>query len=399
MVKQNPKTDSSGKKLKKKVNRDVAKLVNKGKFNRYLMALNPYFLTLVDPFSVHGVKIPDLQNFPSTTFSIVDRRTVIAGAAGGVGGIVYGVVGWSSRVAVGALVPVPYTSGLLDYSVGMTLGSGSGTANLFPSGGAGVQPTPFTFSQWAPPANGAPALFSKARLVSAGLVIEAVGAPLNAKGKFTLASAPRNYLRGILDTTAVSVDRIAQIPDAIVVPINKLTGGSVCYRPLDGKSLEYTQIRDIVYPDNTASAQLSWEHAMGGELYVIIDGATVNDTFQVTAVFNYEAIPVWNQMNLIAGTSSPSDPIALSMAMNKVQLYEPTTDSAEHARPVVKGETALVSPPVTNGSHMTATDQAGVGQEPSLFEKLANGAEEIIERGSSLLTKASPLIKAAMAVI
>ena len=316
------KVNAEGKKLKKKVNRDVAKVLNKNTLARgNLLAMNPYLQSLLDPFNTEGAKIPDMVMYKSTPLKIVDRRTLTVSAAG-LCGISYGVGGYLSAPAEGSLVPIANVIG--SYAVGMTLGPGALVNDLYPSVSGG---TYITLQGWGGISDQVPKLFQKARLVSAGVEVQYMGNITSSKGKITLAYSPRGNFRSQIGAGAVSIASLLQLPDSKAVAINRLEGGTVLYKPLDGMSLMYVDL-DIT-PASAYTAQ-DWDSsvncvaASGGEMFVIVDGATTGDSVQITAVFNYEAVPRTNTTDIVSVTHSPSDPIALSHAINTIQVTPST---------------------------------------------------------------------------
>lgn len=320
------KFDAQGKKLKKKVNRDVAKVLNKNsKVKENLLGMNPYLESLLDPFNSVGAKIPDMNMQPSSTFQVVDRQTLTASStAGSIGvcGISYGVGGQTSATAYGSLIPIPNIGAT--FSVGCILGASATTTDLFPAvGGA----TSIQLVNWTAATDQIPKTYNKVRLVSAACQVEALGTPLNAKGKVTVAFASRNTIRQEIPSGNVGVSRIAALPGAKQVPLNKLEGATVRYNPQDSMSLIYVDMD--IQPASSWSA-VDWTSnvncvgALGGELFLIIDGATAADSFVVTTVLNYEATPRVNTQNIVAATPSDSDPLALSHAFNSIQMA-PTT--------------------------------------------------------------------------
>jgi len=391
-------------KEKKKIQKDVAKVLNKNTLlSKNLLLHNPYLQSLLDPFGVQGAKIPDAVLYPSATFSIVDRRTTTVNAQGVAFGV-YGLAAQTSQVSWGSLIPVDMTAqGVISraYVVGMLTGASSTPTDLFPVSGG---PQYLTFDQWNSSTNTVGSAFEKTRLVSCGMALTYLGAPLNAKGKITLAFAPRGFIRAIA-SSATSVDRISKIPGAIVVPVNELKGGTTIYKPMDLESLRYVD-GDITYDPTTEE---EWEvqlpHVMGGELFAIVDGATVGDSIQITSVFNYEGLPKLNTFNLVSASPSLSDPISLANAMN-VTTQSPSVFptsypsfemkasgggfySGQAKLPASQGTAMTVVPGIPSIHPITKT-----GNSSSGLQKFISGTTGIVKEGKKLWDEISPIASA-----
>ncbi len=74
-------------------------------FDKYMALTDPYFLSMVDPFTYSGAKIPDLEPHPSATFQI-RKQIQLTVNAGGIAGVILGTTAIPSSVARGTLVTV-----------------------------------------------------------------------------------------------------------------------------------------------------------------------------------------------------------------------------------------------------------------------------------------------------
>lgn len=382
------------KKKKKKVKTAVAKELNSGKFGEMVLRSSTYYGSITDPFNVHGAKIPDLVTYPSTTFSIVDRRTLTVNASGMVS-IVYGVCGGAATALdTCGLVPCRNANGTDDYFVGMI---GNPSTSLFPAGGGF---TPLTFAQWSVANPTIPTAFNKARLVSAGMAVDYLGAPLNASGTITIASVPRRTLSAKQQATGLSLTDIQNLVGARVIPIPKQTGGMCIYTPQDNVSYEYQTLTDVV---TITSVEQLPERMLGGEMYAVISGAVKDDLVQVTAVFNYEAIPQQNTLNIVQPETSKSDPLELSAIMNRIDGVPKAHIGTGPANGMITGSTQLKTPG-GQSSAVTKT-KPEVGNQVSgdtITEKLLGGAEsieQIIDKGLALGKKVAPLAEIALSLL
>lgn len=360
------------KQTKKQLKREVKSL--EGHPEEWMKAHNPYYETLADPFNIQGVKIPDMVLYPSATFSIVKRVTVTGGTAThNQAACVFGITGKNTNQSYGGLIPLSNTaSAPSTYAIGMTSDPSTClVTNLFPSTGTLF---PIQFDQWNNTTNSVGALFEKARLVSAGLAVSYTGTSFDSKGKMTLAYAPRGFSRVNLANTLMTSDKIASLPGSRVISVNELKGGEVLYKPQDNVSLRYCDLDQVV----TSSSVVVPEEAQCGELWFVADGLTDGATFQVTFIANYEGLPRINQLNLITGTISPSDPISLSHGLNEAAKLPSAVEGTDRASGLETGLADAVSPQVTDGSALTHTSNSK--QEKSMFDSLLGGVESVMKK-------------------
>jgi len=399
------------KKIEKKQAKKVAKEAG-------YMSASHYFQSLADPFNNHGEKIPDDITYPSSTFTIVDRRVLTLNSSG-FGAICYGNAGGAGAVIYGGLIPTnqitvaaenednnrtPKKSGfvepkpsatVVDHIVGTQTpaGSGASATNVFPTVASGGQ-TPFSFAEWLT-AVGVPTLYSKARLVSGGVSIDYLGTALGAKGRITIASVPRRTLREEMQNGALLLTQIQNLVGAKIIAVNKLQGGSVVYHPLDGLDFVYTD-QDTNY-DVTSITNHDVDCSLGGEIYIVIDGAEASATCQITGCFNYEAIPKKGTLNLVQPTYSRSDPVELSMSMNAIEKVPTATVGNKAARNLEEGNTQLPPAAAPEVSKAIATEeQREEGEEDSFMTKILDGAEGVLSKAPGIIGKATPLVRQAL---
>ncbi len=396
---------------KKMIKRDVATVLNKNALQRkMLVGMNPYLQTLLDPFNIGGVRIPDMNIYPSGTFQIVDRRTLTVNSSG-VCAIAYGFYTVASSAAQGgSLTPVNISgSGSQPYCVGMTsVAATASTSDLF--NGA----SPVFLSGWGSNADIVPSFYTKARLVSAGLVVQYLGAPLNAKGKMSFAFAPRNALR-TYSQSGLSVSRLLSVPGARIVPVNTLMSPMVLYQPQDGVSLEYVDLTSTSVATNSSvwDTDANLRAAVGGEMVVALDGCVAADTVQCTLVLNYEGIPRTNALNIVSTQQSPNDPISLNHAFNFIQdapkaIATTSVDASNStgsatlsssASPVVVPHPYTSTPePVQSGMNSTENKQQS-SNPTGMFDSVLSGIGDFMSDLPSYIEKATPLIEGLMAML
>jgi hypothetical protein len=300
-----------------------------------VMSNSDYLRTISDPFTFRGVRIPDLTLYPSATFSITDRRQITTDTSGQ-SGIMYGTAGYTGSVPEGALVPVLFSSPLSSWGVGQYY---IGNPTVVPSFNTdvltrGTSPNynwrEFAFVNWSSSSNGVPSLFSQVRLVSAVVTVDYTGTDFDNAGVYTAVFVPRvSTIKDNMNSDIANpLSLFQQLPDSIVVPVNKNAGVTVRYRPQDFVSLNYADLQQ------TYSNTGEWAEpaaSLGGEIYVLITGATSGKAFQVTSVFNYEGLPLENSLDLFSTKTSKSDPLELSATFNALEEVVPVSMGTEDA--------------------------------------------------------------------
>ena len=377
---------------------------------KYLLSSDPYFASLVDPFEVRGVKIPDLVSLPSNCFSIVQRTTLTANA-NGVCGLTYGLSQLGGGViATGSLIPMNFNSATYDWIVGCKLGTAATSTDLFVGGSAVGQATAFKYPSgiWDSTSGIVPSYYSGARLVSAGFVINYTGQPLNAQGRIVCVSAPRKTFRSATQSGAgFSIDTLLGHPSAKIGFVNQLKGMTVVYQPQDPVSFTYAT--DLGYAFSSADAANVYsnnEEWLGSEIFMIIDGAVASTSaFQVTAVLNFEGTPKKNAYTLVgAGSPSPIDSMAIENAMRAIQELDPVTvGTSKQDNSMVLSNRELNRPMAVNSSPM------GMGESLRHEKPHAKQRKTTIERVVDFVGGAVkspivqdigiPLVKSALAAL
>jgi len=345
--------------------------------DRYLMSINSYLQTLLDPFTVHGIKCPDITTTASTTMEIVYRNVLTANAQNICGVIFgYGITGVLGSISdIGGLVP--YNNGANPFCVGNILGTGATSGGLYTTvtGVANIQ-----FPQCTSLASPIPSLFSNLRLVSMGASVQFMGNFNNSAGVVTIASEPRNTYRNLgisIGTPTISLAAVQQLRSATVSGVSEGFGGSAVYFPQDPQSMSYTSTTQ------NYGVSTDPQSALGGEIYIICSGIPVGQQFELTAVWNFEATPLTNQLDLISPSPSQSDPLALSLAMNKCADIFPVCDKpAELMDSSIKNEATNMS----GNQH----DPDAPNMVEGMFNTIFNG----INSAGRIAKKFSPLIEA-----
>lgn len=262
------KKKKAGKKVKKGIKQQYGKSVN-----RMLAAMNPYLNTVLNPFEVQGVRIPDLICFPSVCFSTVDRGTT-AVTAGGTFGVFY---------MVGTLNACVQLNTAASTSPALTWAAATGLSA-------------FTTIN---------STYDRVRPVSAGLAVKYMGTPLSAQGRFIISFLPGNTGATLPGT---SVNAILARPYT-QTKLASSAYSQVLYFPLDPNC--------YVYQAPTGA----WSY---GNLVIVGDGMTAAATVEYTIVVNWEATPQLSSLSLTRPEVSRSDPIELAHASNIISNTVPT---------------------------------------------------------------------------
>lgn len=352
--------------------------------SKALVAMNPYARTLLDPFTERGVRIPDNVEYPSVPFSLTQRQTLSVNS-NGVCMLTLGVFGNNGSPGLGArLVPTGSSNANANYTLGSTSGGASTINDLFAGVVGGTGPNPLRWVQWNAAAAAVPQLYNKVRLVSLGASIQYVGSLLNSQGKITLVSVPRNFFQNRLASTPLSLNDLLNAPGATTISVPLKGAGTALYKPQDNVSLEYTSL-DFNQDFNAAN-----ENGLGGEIYVVVDGAVPNQTFLVTITGNYEGIPRTGSFMsaMLDATPSRADPIALAHALNI---------AADSPNCVASAPTSVSTTASVSGNH--DIQEPHPDQDKSMFEKLFDELELGLDKGVKLAKKVTPFASALMSMI
>lgn len=330
----------------------------------FLKSMNPYLQTIEDPWKVQGVKVPDMITYPSATFSITDRRTVTSNTTSGMAMICYGI--GATAANLGSVIPVT-----TNFFFGCTNNAAlETTSDIF------VGATSFTIPAWNSLASTVGSTFSSVRLVSASVSVCTQGTPNNTQGKISTAFFPKTKLDVERGGNPVSVDRIELEPGARILPCNTMKSVEVRYKPLDNQVLQYANL-NAVTPNQTLEGQYypgEWVFVASG-----LGATAVN--LQAIAVFNYEAIPKTSQFSPITLSSSPSDPIAMSLALNEASEMTPTK--------ITNTPPQMATNTQSDVKHVPAHPEQ---QRGGIFEKVMSVMPEIIEKGLPIAQQVLPLI-------
>lgn len=355
-----------------------------------MIRMNPWLNTLANPFDIHGVRVPDDITAESCTFSIWDHRQLQTNS-NGIVSLCYGCANSTMPASPkGGLVPMLTNPSTDSYAVGCFNNNAAlTTTNIFGNSGL-TSPTTITFPQWNSISTTVPKLFSQVRLVSVGVSIQFTGNLLNAQGTITLVSAPRRWLREFpgqnFNIGGITLATLQSHPSVQILSIPKYMGGSVVWKPIDEFSYKYSDTQHII---DTASEEYP-DECLGGELYVVVSGAVANQTFQVDACFNYEGIASTNQMDLLEPQISKFDSLCMEHTLNNLPAM-PTCLPV----PSPSAQTKIPIPDLSNrGQDERLVTESHPAQDSTMMEKIFDTVDEVIDRGSKIAGKLSPLLAA-----
>jgi hypothetical protein len=333
---------------RKKVGKKIKALYGP-KLHQYFKSVNPYLAAILDPWNIHGVRIPDWNTQASTTFAISFRANFTTNATGcGYLTLGRGITNASADLA--SLIPIGHNATGTDYRIGFYNIDPLCTPNNLYANGGTIPPTIMRYDNWNASNSAVPGAFSKVRLVSAGLSTTVQCSLANSQGKISMVSLPRWKTQN--ENALFTLAYLESQPGCRIVDINKIDGCSAIYTPLDPVSLEYCDLTRAMASSTDIKA---YECFAGGEFHVAVSGAAANVVVQCVFVANFEAIPKFNTFNLASPSPSPSDFMSLQSAFNYVQKVPDTYVGTQQAMGVISGQHLPVSTNNTGYSNEAGT--------------------------------------------
>jgi hypothetical protein len=325
------------------------------RLNEIKMQSNTYLSSLLNPWGIHGVKIPSGAAL-SVNLSVTRRISVLTdangraflswgygpqatlGAAFAAGDLVFNASGLGPSLRAKCFYDASATSFVGD--VKTVQGCCSTGATITPA-------TPFlysgaaasTFTTWDFPDETVTFIetnMSNIRVVSAGMAVNTTASALNTQGTMTLAAMPRGFFaNGENINTSASLDltQMDIYPSSNVIPLNKGKGGTALYMPLDDMCREFTTI-DATSPDILAYEPTELpETFRPGFIVCYVDGAEPSTTIFFDLIVNLEGVPNTNSLLQAMATSCTNDTMALDHADDVIESIFPTfpgTNMSEH---------------------------------------------------------------------
>jgi len=364
---------------KKSVKKKIVKHLEKGTFGRYMMMLNPWLRQVLDPFNHFGAKVPDEITQASAAFHVTQRFNITADSTGQCG-VALGAypLGAGPYKFAGSMVPIGVTdTGIPSFAYGAILTQTSGVI---------TGTTPLIYDQWSSTATTIQNTFSNVRPVAQALRVTYTGQLLNAQGKLTCWSNPRNTIGNNNDVanSGLSVGFLMKLQNSGVYSIPKYGGASIVYFPQDPISRQYgpTKISEVYASEGITKY-------LGGELGVWVDGAVANQTFLVEVITHFEGFPYLNTFSIASPTLSKSDPLALAHGMNTMSQIKPVA-------PIPDKEASKLEPVAT------AMKIHKESPEPGIMDSLLSGMGnfgKVVDEGINLGKKFAPMISSALSLL
>jgi hypothetical protein len=398
---------------RKRANKKIGKKALKGYASQYLALLNPFALTLIDPFRFRGVRVPDLITTPSTVCCLQQTFTVEPGADGNILIMVgtkmanaTAVPAWPAGVLRAGLVPLDTSVGVAvdptSYAIGQVISSSSTTQ--FDTGVATTVNQGLYWSAWGRN-NGVPTIASSGRLVSAAVAVQYTGAPLIASGTYTTVSCSNDVLESLAFDTGMTYARIKALPTATTTALNTMKGVAVRYLPTSAARSDYIKLGTLNNSTAAADGTDVRNHSQTSMLVMIngMGGASSNPV-EVTVCANYELLPNTNSLSFVDTGVSHADPVSYSQALNLSQQVSPAYPSAEIAfdSPNAAGSGASAVQPasaLTVGATQYPHDDISqmMGNASTMFDTLLTQGAGAVEKATSMIEKYGPVVEGLMA--
>ena len=297
-------------------------------FDNFVVNASPYLQTLLRPALVTGVGIPE-GDYASIKWSVSWRISGTADASGnfwftlGVGRAT-DATHWSSTNAC-SLCPNRFNSpdtGGVDRSwiasIGNMLSPGS-TMDLTDVFKASSATT--TINMPSAPNNFSLGMIAS-RPVSASVSINPLGNVSGSQGSLYAGQFSSDLLdpSRVLDNLSVNEFFVNQ-NGSIMMPMNRLTGGSLIYKPCDQTDLEYKRVaEDFVFlPDHP--------DLLTSGMWFIMKGGIANQEVEIVLHINYESLPA--DSSFTPGLSEGHDDVdeqSLTWdALAKTPMFSPET--------------------------------------------------------------------------
>jgi len=256
---------------------------------------SPYFQSLLAPWKVQGVKIPDAITTPSFCIQQEQRLSLSQ------------IVDATGNDVVGVAIILGSEGTMKDYYQITASSGGTWTWTAQPS--------------WASSSD-ISAVASALRVVSAGCTITGDFSQNANGGRFITAFVPGGaaggsniYYNGsawVFTQTATS-SNLLKLPFISTIPANK-GFAEIRYIPTDPLSLTYTSPAAVPYRSNNSP--------LYGAFLLLCEGLTKGAAanFEVTFYQNLECLPLSSQTSLSEPRASLSDPIEMAVVSNAVAL-------------------------------------------------------------------------------
>lgn len=260
---------------------------------RRMPNIHPYTATLLDPFSIRGVRIPDQNTMPSSVVSYtyrVDLTPVIQSGQGSDPTQAAFAVSFRLRPRAGIVYSQPTVSTYTGDS--LTMGAvPEPDLNLY---GLGTN------------------LISQFRVVSAGLAVYSNAPSLQNKGKFYVGFTPPGKEDvNIKSSAVVGFADLINTPYVKTCPVSKGMVCSVNYRPATEDAFEYQPWAVLLIGPVAEQNRYPF-----GTLFACGAGLAAGSPITVTYTVNYEYLPLLGTTQFIPTEPSTYSVRAIEQAAN-----------------------------------------------------------------------------------
>lgn len=245
--------------------------------------------SLLDPWSIHGVRIPDEVIAPSSTTTLRQRFTLSPTVSSGAGGgTMYG--------ACVSFVPTAYNCWRTQTGYDHITGA-------FTMGGVN------SFSGYTPLLTIARSI----RIVSAGIAIFSTTAMSANQGREICVYYPGNDRTAVATTTSISVPSMLTGENSKDSALNEQEVCSMIWTPSDRDNYRYHDV-DSASSYTTGAAKYYYP----GQFIWAADGLSSSASFEVSLVLNLEYQPLQNYSSFVLSMPSIYNVSAMERALNIV---------------------------------------------------------------------------------
>jgi len=282
--KQNKRSSKNNSQSQKKANRNSPKTNNLPKLD---LKRDGWLATLANPWSVHGVRIPDDITYPSATCSFRDKFTITPVASSS-DATKFGVaIQWIPTIFQGVTKYTGYNSTTGVYSTPVTTNTNG-------------------YTQFS-------TLSRAYRIVSAGFAVTSTTAMAANQGRYLCASYPGNDHIGPPFTATINDASLLVAENSSDSPLNQQSICSIHWSPSDATNYQYHSTGSSAYD---AGGPDTKDFYNPGALLWAVNGVDAKASFEVTTIINIEYQPTSNYIGFVMSMPSFYSVAAMQRALN-----------------------------------------------------------------------------------
>lgn len=297
--------------------------------------------SLLDPFSVHGFRIPDENTYASGVATFRRRLTIGPVQDGTTGNFACGVA-FVPTVAASVIGASAYDNSNIDPRVFFGTYSAIGT---FPSG-----------------------LANRYRTVSAGLAVYSTTAFGKNQGRQICAYVPGTDKQtgAIVPSGSYTQSVMLSLPNVTDKPVNMESPCTISWVPTDPTNYDYH-----LTTSSTSGTILSNDYYNPGTLMFIATGVDPSASFDVYIVLNVEYLPSSSATSFVDILPSNYDPLAMAEALNS---------AGESSRRIFNSV-----PPDSVYSTVAGENNFSLGAWASMTSLMSMGQSQVGKLGSAIM--------------